>query len=220
MHVLYLHGFGSGPLTEKGNRIGARLAGHCTSYAIPDLEGGDFPGLTMDLIQERAIAATRRLPDDGRGVLLLGSSLGGYTAALLAARRAIPRLRGMVLIAPAFNFVSSFRARLGDEAIAAWKRTGSHPFFHYGTQAEVPLGVAFHNSCSPLPDVPEQAEVPVAIIHGRQDETVDYRGSLAYATNRSAVELHLVQGDHRLTEPRHEDLMVLCALDLIGRVYG
>jgi pimeloyl-ACP methyl ester carboxylesterase len=220
MHVLYLHGFGSGPLTEKGNRVGARLAGRCTSYAIPDLEGGDFPGLTMDLILARAVAAAAALPDDGRGVLLIGSSLGGYTAALLAARRSIPALRGLVLIAPAFGFVSSFRARLGPQAVAAWRATGCHPFFHYGAQAEVPLGVGFLTSSEGLPDQPDQAEVPVAIIHGRQDETVDHRGSIAYATSRSRVELHLVEGDHRLTEPRHEDLIVWSALDLLGRTAG
>ena len=217
MHLLYLHGFASGPLTEKGNRLRERLDGSYRSYEIPDLEAGDFPGLTMDLIQERAVAAAESLPRDGLPLVVVGSSLGGYTAALLAARGRLPRLAGLVLIAPAFGFVTSFAARLGPAQIAAWLNTGSRPFWHHGAQAEVPLGVAFHHSCVGLPDLPGAPGVPVAVLHGRQDETVDYRGSVTYATTHPGVELHLVEGDHRLTESRHEDLIAWTARDLIAR---
>ncbi len=220
MHVLYLHGFASGPLTEKGQRLRALLAGHCTSYGIPDLEGGDFTGLTMERMQERAVAAAWALPDDGQRLLVVGSSLGGYTAALLAAQGRLPRLAGLVLIAPAVGFVTSFTARLGPHEIAAWRTDGTKLFWHHGAQAEVPLGRAFLESCTDLPDQPGAPGVPVALIHGRQDETVDHRASVTYAQTHGGVELHLVEGDHRLTEPRHEDLIAWCARDLLTRATG
>lgn len=220
MHVLYLHGFASGPRSEKGQRLGARLAGACASYAIPDLEAGDFAGLTMDALLARAEAAAAALPDDGRGLLVVGSSLGGYSAALLAARRRLAHLRALLLIAPAFGFTATMAARLGPAALAAWERDGALPFWHHAAEAERPLGWAFHQSCLGLPELPAAAGVPVAVLHGRDDEVVDHRFSLRYAAERPAVELHLLDGDHRLGAPRHEALIAWCARDLLARTAG
>jgi surfactin synthase thioesterase subunit len=66
--------------------------------------------------------------------------------------------------------------------------------------------------------MPGDPGVPAVAVHGREDETVDHRGSLAWAAAHPAVELHLVRGDHRLTEPRHTDLIALLARDLLARV--
>jgi pimeloyl-ACP methyl ester carboxylesterase len=217
-HVLYLHGFGSGPRSAKGAALGTRLRGAVASFAIPDLEAGDFFRLTMDAIVERAAAAADALPDDGRPLLVIGSSLGGYSAALMASRRRLPRLAGLLLIAPAFHFPDRWRERLGEAGVARWKAEGSWPFYHHGAERELPLGAAFLASCEALPGIPGAAGVPVAIVHGRQDETVDWRGSLAYAEADPRVELHLVTGDHRLTEPRHEELIAAVAADLIARL--
>jgi hypothetical protein len=219
-HALYLHGFGSGPKTAKGVALGHRLAGAVTSYGIPDLEGGDFRNLTMDGILDRAAQAIAGLPDDGQRVLLIGSSLGGYSAALLAASNRVPRLGGLLLIAPAFGFTASWTARLGPAGLAAWRRNGDMPFFHFAAERELPLGVGFLDSCLSLPELPGQADVPTTIVHGRQDDTVDHRASLRFASSRERVELHLVEGDHRLTEPRHEDLIAWAAHDLLARIGG
>ena len=217
MHARYLHGFGSGPLTKKGLALGERLAGSITSYGIPDLEGGDFTRLTMDGIAHRAEAALHALPDDGKGCLLIGSSLGGFTAAQLAAAGRAHRVVGLLLIAPAFGFTARWRQILGDDGITAWRTTGSRSFFHYASDCEQPLGYAFYESCLRLPELPGSTGLPVVIVHGRQDETVDHRQSMRYVSERAGSELHLVDGDHRLTDPRHEDLIAWCARDLISR---
>jgi uncharacterized protein len=217
-HVLYLHGFGSGPKTAKGTALGRRLADITRSYAIPDLEAGDFFSLTMDRICERAAAAVAALPDDGAPVLVIGSSLGGYTAALLAAQGRIPRVDAVLLIAPAFGFSELWAERLGAEGIAAWRRAGHRLFFHHASEREQPLGVGFLESVEKLPGFPLAPEIPVAIVHGRRDDTVDWRMSRRYADQEADIEFHLVDGDHRLTEPRHEDLITWCARDLIVRI--
>jgi pimeloyl-ACP methyl ester carboxylesterase len=218
MHGIYLHGFGSGPRTAKGTALGRRLADGLDSYRIPDLEAGDFFSLTMESILDRAAAAVAGAPDDGRPVLLIGSSLGGYAAALLAAQERIPRVAGMLLIAPAFGFSERWAERLGAAAVADWRRTGQRPFFHFASDREIPLGVGFLESCERLPGFPLPPEFPVVIVHGRRDDTVDWRMSRRYADQEGDIELHLVDGDHRLTDPRHEDLITWCAKDLIARV--
>ena len=218
MHCLYLHGFGSGPKTAKGLALGQRLAGVVTSYAIPDLEGGSFTDLTMDGIFTRVEAALRSLPDDGQPALLIGSSLGGYVAAQVAAMGRDPRVAGLLLIAPAFGFTAHWAERLGPMGVAKWRQEGSLPFYHFAAERELPLGVGFYESCLALPELPAQPSVPVTIVHGRQDDTVDHRRSARYAAERDHVELHLVNGDHRLTDPRHEELISWCAHDLINRL--
>jgi pimeloyl-ACP methyl ester carboxylesterase len=217
-HVLYFHGFGSGPKTAKGTAVGKRLADVTTSYAIPDLEAGDFFSLTMDRICERAAAAVAALPDDGAPVLVIGSSLGGYTAALLAAQGRIPRADALLLIAPAFGFGERWAERLGTAGVAEWRRTGQRMFFHYASEREQPLGVGFLDSAERLPGFPVAPEIPVVIIHGRRDDTVDWQQSRRYADQDANIEFHLVDGDHRLTDPRHEDLIAWCARDLITRI--
>lgn len=218
MHALYLHGFGSGPASAKGTALGRRLAGAVTSYAIPDLEGGDFRALTMPGIAGRALAAIAALPDDGEGVLLIGSSLGGYSAALLAAEGRIPRVAGILLIAPAFGFIERWRELLGADGVAAWRATGERLFYHHVAERELPLAVGFLDSCQALPLIPLPGEVPAVVVHGRRDETVDWRYSRRYAEQEGDIDFHLIDGDHRLTDARHEDLIAWCAHDLIARV--
>ena len=217
-HAIYLHGFASSPKTAKGVALGERLRNDVATYAVPALEGADFRSLTMDGIFARAEAALRALPDDGAPALVIGSSLGGYTAAFLAATGRLPRAAAMLLIAPAFGFTDSWLARLGPAGIADWRTRGERPFFHHARERELPLGVGFLTSCEALPVLPGEPRLPTAIVQGRQDESVDHRRVVEYALARSGVELHLVDGDHRLTEPRHEDLLVWCAQDLIARL--
>ena len=218
MHCLYLHGFGSGPKTAKGVALGQRLAGHVTSYDIPDLEGSSFTELTMDGIFARVEAALRALPEDGQPVLVIGSSLGGYVGAHMAANGRLPRVAGLLLIAPAFGFTAHWAERLGAAGVERWRSQGSLPFYHFAAERELPLGVGFYESCLPLPELPGQARQRITIVHGLHDETVDHRRSARYAAERTQVELHLVAGDHRLTEPRHEDLIAWCAQDLLTRL--
>ena len=218
MHVVYLHGFGSGPKTAKGTAIGKRLAATVSSYAIPDLEAGDFRSLTMDRIFERTSAHIAALPADGEPVLVIGSSLGGFAAAQLAVLGRMPRTAGLLLIAPAFGFPERWSEILGEQGIVDWRATGERLFYHHAAERELPLSVGFLESCLALPSVPLPPEIPVVIVHGRRDETVDWRWSRRYAEQEGHIEFHLIDGDHRLTEPRHEDLICWCASDLITRL--
>ncbi len=216
-HALYLHGFGSGPRSAKGLALGRRLVDRVESYAIPDLEGGDFFGLTMDRIAANARAAIATLPADGRPALLIGSSLGGYTAALLAAQGHLPpRVAGLLLIAPAFGFTARWAGLLGEDGLRQWRTDGRRLFHHHGRERDEWLSTAFLDSCADLPEIPPPATIPTAIVHGRQDETVDWRLSRDYASQAGPIECHIVQGGHALTDPRHEDLIAWCAGDLIA----
>jgi len=57
----------------------------------------------------------------------------------------------------------------------------------------------------------------VTVVHGRCDETVDWRESLRYAEQATHVDLHLVDDDHALASPRAESLLRWCARELMSR---
>jgi len=212
MNIVYLHGFGSSPASAKARALQQLLGSDCHHFQVPVLDGGEFFHLTMPAIAERALSAITQAAVHGP-VLLIGSSLGGYVAAWLAAQGALPQVCAQVLIAPAFGFPSRWRERLGEDGVAEWRRNGQRLFWHYGAEAELPLGVQFLESCTELTDVPAATTLGTSIVHGREDESVDWRGSYQYAENAAAVDLHLVNGDHSLSLPRHEALIAWCVRD-------
>jgi pimeloyl-ACP methyl ester carboxylesterase len=216
-HVVYLHGFGSSPQSAKAAMLRAGLGDQALSFSVPQLDGGDFTGLTMDLYRERATAAVAAVPDDGTALLVVGSSLGGYTAALLAAEGRLSRASALLLIAPAFGFTDRWRELLGEDGMAEWRGSGERLFFHHGADCELPLGCGFLESCERLPAIPAADLRPLTVVQGRRDETVDWRGSLAYAQQAPQVDLHLVDDDHALASPKVESLLRWCARDLMTR---
>ena len=135
MNGVYLHGFASGVQTAKGIGLGRLLhaRGVVDRWDIPDLEGGDFTHLTMDRWLDRAERAVRAA---GPGCLVGGSSLGGWGAAVLAARPELD-IGAAVLIAPAFGFTDRWRDRVGQDGLDRWRRDGSLPFMHHGLCFEV-----------------------------------------------------------------------------------
>ena len=218
VHVVYFHGFASSAGSAKAAMLHQAMGERAASFTVPELDGGDFPNLTMDRWLDRAADAVAMAADDDRPVLVMGSSLGGYTAALLAAERRIPRAGALLLIAPAFGFTDHWAGLLGADGIAQWRRDGSRPFYHYGAERELPLTSAFLESCEHLPAIPAAASCPTTIVHGRRDASVDWRHSLAYAAPAAHVDLHLVDDEHALDTPRSSALLIWCADELASRL--
>ena len=104
-------------------------------------------------------------------VVLLGSSLGGFTAATWAASRP-GRVASLVLLAPAFDLGPRWSARMDPAELADWRRTGKHAFDHYARGRKEDLSIRFlddalaHESF-PLP------RCPTLVIQGALDDTVD-----------------------------------------------
>lgn len=131
-------------------------------------------------------------------VTLIGSSLGGYLAALYAARhRNVERL---VLLAPAFGFHRLWVAALGHERLARWRTAGTMSFFHHGEGREMPLSYSFieeAESLDPFPFTPQ----PVLIFHGDRDPVVPVKQSLEFLqTNPHARLVRFGESGHELTD--------------------
>jgi uncharacterized protein len=189
--VVYLHGFASSPGSGKAQFFRRRLEERGIEVRIPQLDEGDFQGLTITKqlgVIDRAV--------EGRSVVLMGSSLGGYLAALYASTH--PRVERLVLLAPAFRFPSRWRERLASD-LERWEREGSLPFFHYAHQAERPLGYQFVADSPQYPDEPSFSQ-PALILHGIRDPVVPSEISSAYASRHPNVTLRLFDSGHELTD--------------------
>ena len=187
---VYLHGFASSPQSGKARFFHRRFAEIGIELDVPALDGGDFEHLTITGqlgIVDSAVA--------GRPTILFGSSLGGYLAALYAARHA--NVERLVLLAPAFQFPSRWRQRYSPEELEDWKRNGSASVFHYGFGREMPLNYRLMEDSLRYEDEPGFVQ-PALILHGNLDPVVPVGISTALAARRPNITVRTFDSGHEL----------------------
>lgn len=206
MRVVYLHGFASSPQSSKAQFFQRKFAGVGVPVEIPQLDEGRFEQLTISGqlgVIDRAVG--------GEPAVLMGSSLGGYLAALYASRH--PEIERLILLAPAFQFPRRWRERYSNEDWERWQREGSTPVFHYGEGRQRRLGYQFVEDAADYEDEPDFAQ-PALILHGTRDDVVPATISTAYAERRPRVRLVLLESGHELTDVL--DRMWVEALNFLG----
>ncbi len=189
--LIYLHGFASSPQSTKGQYFRQRFAELARELELPDLIAGDFEHSTLT----RQLGLLDSLIGRQRAILI-GSSLGGYLAALFVARNP-ERVPGVVLLAPAFGFARRWAESLGEDVVRQWRERGWRSVFHYGEKQQRRLSydlLADGFQYEEFPDVRQ----PALVMHGRRDDAVDYRLSERFADGRTNVELVLYDSDHEL----------------------
>jgi len=185
MRTIYLHGFASGPGSKKAAFFRERML----SLEVPDLTRGDFEHLTissqLEVVEELAA---------GGPVSLIGSSLGGYLAALYAARH--PETARLVLMAPAFGFAR--RWAQAPEAVN-WRTTGFLDVYHYGEKRTRRLSYGFIEDALGYEDSPDFKQ-PALIFHGISDDVVPAQCSSEFVATHPNARLHLLDSDHELLD--------------------
>lgn len=195
MRFIYLHGFASSPKSAKAVYLRDCFAACNIALEIPDLNQGDFSHLTI----ARQINQVESLfPSDGTPVTLIGSSLGGLTSAWLGQRH--PQVQRLVLLAPAFGFLSHWLSKLGDEQIHQWQTSGYLSVDHYGEMRSLPLHYQFVEDARHYPETQLTRPLPTLILHGQQDEVIPITASREYASLRPWVQLIELESDHGLMD--------------------
>lgn len=192
--LVYLHGFASGPGGNKGRHCRAWAEARGIPFHAPDLNLPAFEGLTVTAQVQavEALLAGLSVPP-----VLVGSSLGGLVAAVVAHRGAV--LRHLVLLAPAFGFA---RRRLEGERWEGYRHHRRLKVFHHAENRWMRLGPDL------LEDLPAWREdeawtvgCPVTLIHGIHDASVPVAESRAFAARQPDAVLHEVDDDHGLLAP-------------------
>jgi uncharacterized protein len=187
---LYLHGFASSPASRKARFLTDRFGQIGRRLLVPDLAEGNFEKLTIHgqlNVIDRAVG--------GAPAVLVGSSLGGYLAALYAARHA--NVEALILLAPAFGFAEIWPAELGPERMAKWRETGQLPVFHYAELRSLPLHFEFLEDARRHEPFPSAAQ-PALVIHGTRDSVVPLAQSELWVRNHPAARLLPLPSDHEL----------------------
>jgi len=190
IRILYLHGFASGPSSSKARFFRERLEAAGADVEIPGLDAGDFENLTITgqlSVIEQAAA--------GQPVSLMGSSMGGYLAALYAARH--PEVAKLVLFAPAFGFARRWPESLGAERMDEWRLTGAMEVFHYPANRIRKVGYRLVEDGAQYEDYPDFRQ-PALLFHGAHDDVVPARFSEEFAAHHPNARLEIMDSDHQL----------------------
>lgn len=142
------------------------------------------------------LAEAERLVAARRPRVLMGSSLGGYLAALVAARD--PSIERVVLLAPAFRLFDRWKARLTPSEEAGWRAEGLE-VWHYGSERKRRLGWRFMEDAAGLPAYPD-VRAPALCLAGRRDEVVPLEDVERFVAISPDAKLVVLEDGHELLQ--------------------
>ena len=219
--VLWLGGFKSDMQANKAQALLRWADDHGRAFLGFEYFGhgsssGDFRNGTIGRWREDALAVIDELTEGG--LVLVGSSMGGWIA-LLAALARPERIRAMLLIAPAVDFTQELLwKRLPENARRSileegeWKRpTKYDPEPHPITKRLIEEGRRHL-----LLDGPLKFSCPVRILQGMKDPDVPWNHAIRLVEAMEGdVALTLMKnGDHRLSTPADLARMVRAVEEL------
>ncbi|MBD2613414.1 MAG: YqiA/YcfP family alpha/beta fold hydrolase [Nostoc sp. ZfuVER08] len=193
MQYIYLHGFASSPKSAKARYFGDRFSKIHTELKIPDLNAGDFSHLT---ISRQIAQVAAELPQASTPVTIIGSSLGGLTATHLAQQYL--QIQRLVLLAPAFGFLSHWLPKLTNEEIQRWQQEKYLMVYHYEEGRLLPLNYNFVTDTAKYQEEILQRPISTLILHGKNDEVIPIEASRDFERSRPWVELVELDSDHAL----------------------
>jgi uncharacterized protein len=196
MRYIYLHGFASGPSSRKARFFAERFGSLGLELETPELtpsqsEGG-FEALTLTqqlTLIERSVA--------GAPCAMMGSSMGGYLAAIYAARH--PETARIVLLAPAFCLARRWREAWGADEIEQWRITGYREVFHYAQNRQARVGYGLLEDAARYPDYPVVTQNAL-VFHGRLDPIVPVEYAREFAARTPGARLMEFDSGHELTD--------------------
>ena len=226
--VVWLGGFHSDMLGEKASVLhgACREAGRRFvrfDYFGHGESSGEFGQGTIGRWRSDALAVVDRLTEGP--LVLVGSSMGGWMALLVALARP-ERVKGLVLLAPAPDFTDrlmwasfdeSQRRQIMEEGF--WTRPSDYDPAGYPITRELIVEGREWN----VLDGEIAIDVPVRILQGGLDPDVPWTHSLDLADklrSKDVVWSLIKDGDHRLSRPQDIARMVETVLGLAGEVDG
>lgn len=213
--ILFITGF----LSKRWGNKSKALAQWCQErgwgFCCFDFRGwGDSDGTwgVYRLLQWLEDAeAVANLLADGPPVTIVGNSLGGWLAWLIAQKQ--QTVEELILIAPAFNMMGIRAREIAADRRERWQSTGAMPWDDEPLHREASIPWHWVEDSQMLwerrHDLPRR--VKTTILHGLQDTVIRPEGSWTFVQQVLSqdpgfpIELLLKTGDHRLSSPDHLD---------------
>lgn len=216
--VVWLGGFRSDMLGTKAGFLDSWARDRGRSFLRFDYSGhgesdGAFEDGTIGAWTADALAAFDALTYGPQ--ILVGSSMGAWTASLLALKRS-QRIAAAVFIAPAPDFTEDLMwPSFSDEQRETILRDGKLELASdYSDEPEIITKKLIEDGRNNLVMTgPVPIRCPVRILQGMRDDAVPWQHAVRFGAMLESedVEIHLTKsGDHRLSEPK--DLKRLAAV--------
>ncbi|MEB3340718.1 YqiA/YcfP family alpha/beta fold hydrolase [Okeania sp.] len=189
----YLHGFASSPRSNKAMYLRDRFAEIDINLKIFDLNQNDFFNLTLT---RQIHQVELEIEDKYTPIILIGSSFGGLTSSILAERNS--NIKAIILLAPAFNFLSYLQQNLGETAFKKWQQRGNYWIYHYGERHYSLLSYNFIIDLMRYQEKKLQRALSTLIFHGLNDDMIPVQASRDFAAQRDWVKLIEFDSDHAL----------------------
>jgi uncharacterized protein len=187
---LYLHGFASGPHSAKAVAYATHYAQRGVGIDRLDLR---VPSLEHLRLSAMITAVQQAIGDPRDRAVVIGSSLGGLTAARVAERD--PRVTAIVLLAPAFQLIARWRELPGWDD---WRRLGWREIHDYKTNRPARIDFGFADEAMAIDVGYPDVRVPTLILHGADDEIVSISHSRTFAAGKPHVRLVELDDGHDL----------------------
>jgi pimeloyl-ACP methyl ester carboxylesterase len=212
--LVFLPGFRSDMNGDKASHLAQFCAARGQAmlrfdYSGHGASGGRFEDGTVGRWTEDALAALDRLTE-GR-IVLVGSSMGGWIALLVALARP-ERVAGLVGIAAAPDFTEALMWQaMAPAERETLIRTGIlHVASQYGDPYPITRALIEDGRTRLLLGGSIALDCPVRLLHGQRDPDVPWETALRIADRVAAEDVQVVlvkDGDHRLSRP--QDLALL-----------
>lgn len=210
--IIYVHGFASHQKGEKVLFLRDRFTAIGAAYLAFDHRGhGNSSG------KMKALTITRNLEDldailrsKGRGFkrrILIGSSMGGQTAAWYAAHHP-DLITANLLIAPGFRFLQNRLRELGTTGLKRLKAEGQITIKNEWSEVTIGQELLKDARHYPVERLLKDYQTPTLIFHGTDDSAVPFQNSVDFIQKSNARPMQLLLiagGDHRLTD--HKDAL-------------
>jgi len=204
--VIYVHGFASNQKGEKVLYLKDRFTAMGAAFLAFDHRGhGNSTGtmqeltITRNLEDLHAILKVKALGFKRR--VLIGSSMGGQTAAWYAARHP-DLISANLLIAPGFRFLQHRMRELGPKGLKRLKAKGQITVKNEWVEVTIGRKLLEDARDYQVEKLLKDYQTPTLILHGTDDSAVPFEDSVAFIKKSKArpMELLLIAGgDHRLT---------------------
>jgi pimeloyl-ACP methyl ester carboxylesterase len=204
---IYLHGFRSHSNGEKALQIAQHAIDRGRSWLRFDIRGH---GLSDGELKEQLISSG--LSDlllvfdsiSERPLILHGSSMGCWIS-LLGALRRKESVVGMMLIAPAFNFVQNNLSTLPEPVLKNWQAETymSFPDAYGGEPYSLRYDIIDDARPYDVINTGTDLDIPVHIIHGENDPVIPISNTENFIRHAKLAKLvfeRIPNGDHRLMD--------------------
>ena len=212
--VVFLPGFRSDMGGDKATHLATLCAATGQAVLRFDYSGhgasaGRFEDGTIGIWTADALAAIDRLTTGP--LILVGSSMGGWIALLVAIARPA-RAAGLIGIAAAPDFTETlmWEAMAPPERQRLLRDGVLHVHSDYGGPYPITRGLIEDGRQHLLLNAPIPLACPVRLLHGQRDPDVPWETSLRIAERITGEDVRITlvkDGDHRLSRP--QDLALL-----------